>query len=289
MRAGMHWKFVVASASLALTAAGCATQDQLRKTEAQSAEAGYEVKGLRSGVDSNSSAISELRAQVKHTQDSMRDMEGAMAEMWTRSGATKTQLDNAQASSKELLASLVAVREEQRRQLAENGAAFGDIRRKSAEMDSRLQAQQRLMEQNAIAFNEAIRRLGVVETGLQEATRRSTALEVKAKTGQETDESLTRQLTALSKQVTETRALVSSEGMLQLMREVEDIRRNSASLRGSLDELQKAQSDTAAQVKNFYLDLDTRIRALKQSAAQRPSMPDAGSTTSAAPGAPVNQ
>jgi chromosome segregation ATPase len=285
MRTGMHWKFVAASASFVLIASGCATQDQLRKTEAQTAEAGYEVKGLRSGVDSNAAAISELRAQVKHTQDSTREMEAALAEMRTRNGATKTQLDNAQAASKELLASLVAVREEQRRQLAENGAAFSDIRRKSAEMDSRLQAQQRLLEQNAVAFNEATRRLGVVEIGLLEATRRSAALEAKAKTGQETDEALTRQLTALNKQVTETRALVSSEGMLQLMREVEDIRRNSASLRGSLDELQKAQSDSAAQVKNFYLDLDTRIRALKQSATQRPSVPDAA----AAPGAPVNQ
>jgi hypothetical protein len=79
----------------------------------------------------------------------------------------------------------------------------------------------------------------------------------------------------LSKQLTETRALVSSEGMLQLMREVEDIRRNSAALRGSLMSMQKAQSDSAAQVKNFYLDLDTRIRALKQSAAQSgPQVPD---------------
>ena len=39
MRTGMHWKFVAASASLVLIASGCATQDQLRKTEAQTAEA----------------------------------------------------------------------------------------------------------------------------------------------------------------------------------------------------------------------------------------------------------
>ncbi len=75
---------------------------------------------------------------------------------------------------------------------------------------------------------------------------------------------MNRQLAALRKQVEETRAVISSEGMLQMMRGQEDLRRNSASLRGSIDELQKAQADSATQMRNFYLDLDSRIQALKQ-------------------------
>jgi TolA binding protein trimerisation len=68
----------------------------------------------------------------------------------------------------------------------------------------------------------------------------------------------------MRKQVEDTRAVLGSEGLLQMMRELEDMRRNSASMRGLIDELRKAQADTAAQSKNYYLDLDSRVRQLKQ-------------------------
>ncbi len=55
---------------------------------------------------------------------------------------------------------------------------------------------------------------------------------------------------------------------MQMMRELEGVRRNSASLRGTIEELQKAQADSAAQARNYYLDLDSRVRQLKQPAPQ---------------------
>jgi septation ring formation regulator EzrA len=130
------------------------------------------------------------------------------------------------------------------------------------------------MDQGYASFSEAVRRLAAVETGLQEVARRSGALEARAKTGQESDEATNRELVSLRKQVEDTRTVMSSEGLLQLMRGLEDVRRNSASLRGSIDELQKAQSDAAAQARNFYVDLDTRVRLLKQAGV--PAKPEGG-------------
>ncbi|CAN0463787.1 unnamed protein product, partial [Phaeothamnion confervicola] len=164
----------------------------------------------------------------------------------------------------EFLANLAAAREEQRRQLDENGVAFTDLKRKAADFELRLQAQQRLIEQGNVAFNNAVRRLTAAEAGLQEAGRRATVLEAQAKTGQETDGGLTRQLATLGKQLEETRSIISSEAMLQMMRQVEDQRRDAAGLRGSIEELQKGQADAATQAKNFYVDLDGRIQALKK-------------------------
>jgi chromosome segregation ATPase len=262
-------KRLLAYAGVALAAAGCATPDQLRQTEAQSAEQGYAVQSLRKTQDGNAAQIASLRAEIKATQDSLHDLETIATEARTRADAAKLQTDNAQSMSKEFLANLLAAREEQRRQLDENGAAFAEMRRKSADLELRLQAQQRGLEQSAAALGEAVRRLGVVEAGLQDAVRRSAALEAKTKTGQERDDKLAQQLSLLGKDVADTRAVISSEGLLQLMREVEDVRRNSASLRGSIDELQKAQVDAAARTRNFYLDLDTRMRMLKQGVSQR--------------------
>jgi hypothetical protein len=47
------------------------------------------------------------------------------------------------------------------------------------------------------------------------------------------------------------------------MRDLEDMRRNTAALRGSIDVLQKAQSDSSMQARIFYLEFDARIQDLK--------------------------
>jgi len=255
-------KQLIAYVYVVLALAGCATPDQLRQTEAQTAEQGYAVKSLRAGQDSNASLIKEVRAELSQSQQSMHVLEASVVEAQARA-------DTAQAKSKELLASVVAAREEQRRQLDQNGAAFAELRRRNAEMDAKLQVQQRALEQSATASVDATRRLNEIDTKLQGVTRRAAALETKSGNAQVNDVILTQQITALSKEVAETRALINSEGLLQLMREVEDLRRNSASLRGSIEELQKSQADAAVQIRNFYVDLDTRIRLLKQSSGQQ--------------------
>jgi chromosome segregation ATPase len=255
----------IALTSIVCAMAGCATQDQLRQTEAQQGQA---VQALRAGVNRSESDTADLRAEIRRTQQSVQGLEVALTDARARTDAAKAQADNALSTSREFLANLIGAREEQRRQLYENGIAFAELKRKFAELDSRLQAQQRLLEQNVSASNDGNRRLMTVEAGLQEAGRRSASLEARAKTLQEADDGLTRQIGTLRKQVEDTRAVLSSEGLLQMMRDLEGVRRSSASLRGSIDELQKAQADSAAQVRNYYLDLDSRVRRLQQPASQ---------------------
>ena len=240
---------------------GCATEDQLRQTEAQQGQA---VQALRAEANRSESVIAELRAEIKRAQETAHGLEVALTDARARTDSAKAQADSALATSREFLANLLAAREEQRRQLDENGVVFSGLRRKTEDLESRLQAQQRLIDQGNVAFNNATRRLAAIEAGLQEAARRSTSLEAQAKAGQETDNALARQLATLGKQVEETRAVITSEGLLQLMREQEEARRNSAALRGSIEELQKAQMDAATQIRNFYVDLDARIQALKK-------------------------
>src|SRR3954471_3638649 len=258
----MHMKQEITYVIVVLVLAGCATPDQLRQTEAQTAEQGYAVKSLRAGQDAGVAQVKELRSELSQTQQSMHVLEAAVVD-------TQARADTAQSASKELLASLVAAREEQRRQLDQNGAAFAELRRKSAEMDATLQVQKRALEQSASTYNDATRRLNEIDTKLQGVTRRAATLEAKSGNAQVSDAILTRQIAALSKEVADSRALINSEGLLQLMREVEDLRHNSAMLRGSIEELQKAQADAAVQIKNFYVDLDTRIRLMKQGSGQQ--------------------
>jgi len=258
----MHMKQEITYVIVVLVLAGCATPDQLRQTEAQTAEQGYAVKSLRAGQDAGVAQVKELRSELSQTQQSVHVLETSVVE-------TQARADTALSTSKELLASLVAAREEQRRQLDQNGAAFAELRRKSAEMDATLQVQQRALEQSATTYNDATRRLNEIDTRLQAVTRRAVTLEAKSGNAQVSDVILTQQIAALSKEVADSRALINSEGLLQLMREVEDLRHNSAMLRGSIEELQKAQADAAVQIKNFYVDLDTRIRLMKQGAGQQ--------------------
>ena len=258
-------KVFAALAGIVCAAAGCATQDQLRQTEAQQGQA---VQALRAGADRSESVISDLRTENRRTHDSVHELEVALTDARARTDAARVQADNALSTSREFLANLIAAREEQRRQLDENGVAFADLRRRLTDLESRQQAQQRLLEQNVSALNDGSRRRYAVEAGLQEAGRRSALLEARAKTAQEADDGLTRQLVTLRKQVEDTRSVLSSEGLLQMMRDLEGVRRNAAVLRGSIEELQKAQADCAAQARNYYLDLDSRVRQLKQPAPQ---------------------
>jgi len=266
-------RFLFVPVGIVLGVTGCATQDQLRQTEAQQ---GQVVQELRAEATRSESGISELRAEIRRTLDSVHELDVELTDARARTDAAKVQADNALATSREFLANLVAAREEQRRQLDQNGAVFADIRRKLVDLETRLQAQQRLLEQNASVLNDGTRRLYAVEAGLQEAGRRSALLEAKAKTAQETDEGLTRQLATMRKQVDDTRAALGSGGLLQMMREMEDMRRSSAALRGSIDELQKVQSDSAAQSRSYYLDLDSRLRQLKQAAPPPVQRTDSG-------------
>lgn len=286
-------RIFIMSAGVACVLAGCATQDELRRTEAQQGEAVQVLRAgvnrseseigavrsnldrndraiveLRAGMEGNVRAIAEARAENRRLQQSVQGFEIALTDARARADAAKAQADNALATARDFLTNLLASREEQRRQLDANGVAFAELRRKSAELDSQLQLQQKLIDQRTAASTDAVRRLTAVETGLQEAGNRATVLETRAKSGQETDNGLTRQIATLGKQLEETRAAISSEGLLQIRRELEDGRRSSASLQGMIDELQKAQTDSVERSKKLYVDLDFRIQAMQKALSE---------------------
>jgi len=236
----------------------------LRQSEVQSAEQKQAVQALQADAGRSESSISELRSELKRSRDAVQALEVSLADTRARADAAKVQADTALATSREFLTALVAAREEQRRQLAENGASFAEASRRLTEIESRLQAQQRLLQQTSTSLNDASRRLVALESSVVEAGRKSAALEAKAKTGQETDATLTRQLQTLRVQVDETRSVINSEGLMKLQRELQGVQRDTAVLRGSIEDLQHAHSEAASRARNQYLDLDTRIQALKQ-------------------------
>lgn len=244
-----------ALAAIGFVAAGCATQDQLRQTEVQSAEQKQAVQALRADAGRSESSISDLRAELKRTQASVHEMEVSLTDVRARA-------DTAQATARDFLANLVAAREEQRRQLADSAATFTDLKRKLADLETRMQAQQRMLEQASTSLTEANRRLAATEAGLL-------TLAAKAKTAQDADAVTAKQLQTLQGQVSETRAVLGSEGLLKLMRDLQGVQRDTAALRGSIEELEHGQTESAARAKNYYLDLDSRIQTLKQKVSQQ--------------------
>ena len=272
----------VALAAGSLLAAGCVTQDQFRQTEVQSVEQKQAVQSLRADAGRSESSISDLRSELKRTQSGLHDLEVALADLRSRTDAN-------QAATRDFLSNLVAARDEQRRQLADSNTAFTDLRRKLTDLETRLQAQQRMLEQTSASLTEANRRLAAAETGLVDAGKKATALEAKAKTGQETDATLTRQMQTLQVQVTETRAVISSEGLLKLMRDLQSVQRDTAGLRGTIQELENGQAEAATRTRNFYTDLDARIQVLKEKLSQTAAEVSAVKREAAAHEPPVHE
>ena len=96
--------WVVCAAALA--AAGCATQDQLRNSEA-----------------SHDQDVEVLRAELRRTQDAVHTLEVTLAETRARADGDRAQADSALATSREFLSNLVAVRASDR-----GGVNFFDLR-----------------------------------------------------------------------------------------------------------------------------------------------------------------
>ena len=242
----------LALATGSLLAAGCVTQDQFRQSEVQTVEQKQAVQALRADAGRSESSLSDLRSELKQAQSSIHDLEVSLADLRSRTDAN-------QAATRDFLTNLVAAREEQRRQLADGNTAFTDLRRKLTDLETRLQTQQRMLEQASASLTEANRRLTVTENGLADAGK-------KAKTGHEADAALNRQMQTLQVQMTETRSVLSSEGMLKLMRDLQNVQRDTAVLRGAIQELEHGQAESATRTRNFYTDLDARIQVAQAEA-----------------------
>ena len=250
----MQLKVAAALAGGLLLAVGCATQDQLRETEADSASQRQAMAALRADVRRAESVTTELRAAIERNDATIRQLGVQHAE-------TRARTENAESVSREFLASLLAVREEQRRQLDENGVAFADIRRRLNDLDARLR-------QGSAAFEDANRRLVAAEatlaTVVPAAAKLAAELAAAAQRQREVDQAQALQIAGLRTHVEELRVAIGSESFLRMMREIESARQDTASLRGAFEELQKGQADSAARFRNYYVDLDTRIRTMKQ-------------------------
>lgn len=246
----MQLKLGAALAGGLLLSAGCATQDQLRQTEADSASQRQAMAALRADVRRAETVTTELRAAIERNDAAIRQLGVQHAE-------TRARAENAESVSREFLASLLAVREEQRRQLDENGVAFADIRRRLNDLDTRLR-------QGSATFEDANRRLVAAEATLTVVGATAAELESEVRRQREADANHATQIAGLRTQIEELRAAIGSESFLRMMREIESARQDTASLRGAFEELQKGQADAAVRFRNYYVDLDTRIRTMKQ-------------------------
>ena len=87
-------------AGLVLAVAGCATQDQLRQTEAQQGQA---VQVLRAEANRSEGVIAALRADIKRAQETAHGLEVALTDARARTDSAKAQADSALATSREFL------------------------------------------------------------------------------------------------------------------------------------------------------------------------------------------
>lgn len=252
----------MALAAGSLLAGGCVTPDQLRQTEAQTVEQKQAVEVLRVETSRTESSIADLRADLRRTQAALQELQVGLADLRSRTDAT-------QAATRDFLSNLVAARDEQRRQLADSNTTFADLRRRLADLEARLQGQQRAIEQNAAVLVEANRRLAATESGLADAQKKAVALETRLKADEQADATLTRQVQSLQTQVADTRAVLRSESMLELMRGLQNVQRDTAMLRGAIEQLEHGQAESATRARNYYTDLDARIRTLRDKLAEQ--------------------
>jgi TolA binding protein trimerisation len=199
----------------------------------------------RARADANSS---RAEAQALEARESVRLLQSELAEIRVRTDAASAQADKAFALATEFLSSLVETRDEQRL----------------------------IVERNLTNFNALDQRLSMVEGRVVETDQqrqaqltqdnsRAAGVELKL---QQTDEALVQmrsQLADLYREGEQTRAAIDSGPMLRMLRDLEATQRDTAVLRGLLEEMQSEQDEARERLRDYYLDLDARIQALQES------------------------
>jgi tol-pal system protein YbgF len=79
---------------------------------------------------------------------------------------------------------------------------------------------------------------------------------------------------------------LKSQGMLDLLNQIEGLKQEIAKLRGQIEELKYAEEASQKRQKDFYVDLDTRLRRLEQPGAAGSLAPPGGAATSGSGAAP---
>ncbi len=77
---------------------------------------------------------------------------------------------------------------------------------------------------------------------------------------------------------------VRSQGVLDLLNQIEQLRQEVAKLRGQVEELRYSDEASQKRQKDFYVDLDTRLRRLEQGGAATQVPGGLGSAPGASPG-----
>jgi len=198
----------------------------------------------RSRADANSS---RAEAEALKAQESVRLLQSELAEIRVRTDAASAQADKAFALATEFLSNLVETRDEQRMFVERNLKNLDALDERLSTVEGR-----------------------VVETDQQRqaqlAQTNSRAAEVELKL-QQTDEELVQmrsQLTDLYREGEQTRAAIDSGPMLRMLRDLEATQRDTAVLRGLLEEMQSEQDQARERLRDYYVDLDTRIQALQE-------------------------
>lgn len=85
-------------------------------------------------------------------------------------------------------------------------------------------------------------------------------------------------LKELDTRLTRVERVIDSEGFSNLLKQMEDMQKESQSLRDQLDKLQFQMEQAATAQKQQYLDVDQRLQALEKAAGERSAMAVAGAS-----------
>ena len=209
-----------------------------------------EIQELRDVLDANrarsDAATERMNAATLQAQSEMRALESELAEVRVRADAASAQSDKAFAIATEFLSNLIAAREEQRSIVERNISVFDRMEQRLVAIEGRIQE---------------TRQLGQAELA---ATRtRSTDLEQRLQGADQELLDLREQLLQLHRSNEETRAVIDSGPMLDMLRQLEGTQRDTSGLRGALEETRLEQQAARKRMQDYYLDLDARIQDLQ--------------------------
>ncbi|UCH48524.1 MAG: hypothetical protein JSU95_01500 [Betaproteobacteria bacterium] len=214
---------------------------QIRKQEA-------EIAQLREELDANRSRADAADVAAREAQQSVVALQAELTDIRESADAATAQSQKAFEIATEVLSNLIAAREAQREIVERNLETFGA-------MDQRL------------AGIEAL----VSETRRQRESDVAASLVLSAETEmklQQADQELVQlreQLTELNQENEQLRGAFDSAPMMNMLRELEDTRRETSMLRGAMEQVQREQEAGRTRLQNYYIDLDARIQALQES------------------------
>lgn len=203
-------------------------------------------------------ASSRADAAALETQESVRLLQAELAEVRVRADAASAQADQAFAIATEFLSNLVDAREEQRSIVERNLKTFDALNLRLSAIEGLVVASDRQQQAE-----------------LAQTNSRTSELELRSQqTDQDLDQMRT-QLADLYREGEEVRAAIDSGPMLRMLRDLETTQRDTAVLRGLMEEMQREQQEGRKRLQDYYVDLDTRIQALQErERAVRENNPD---------------